>query len=863
MNAAGEPEPRKLDAPPQVDGRADVATVGALRTVCIVAAVAFLCHLYGGRFPDGSLSAPYIGAMLTVVGGMLAVLLATHARAALAHVAELAAIALMISTSGVLALAALSARGISRHHEALVIVFLAFSLMAAWRPRTAALLYGGLVVLYNMVLVATGRTGPVELWLANNIVLCTCIAVCVLSIANSRRLRAQEQVARAGLEQNAAELRETSERLALTIEKLREVSSHKSDFMSNVSHELRTPLTLILAPLESMLADPLMEPYPALRERMRMMRRNAARLLRLINGLLDFAKLDAGRMKVFAEAVHLGPYLADLTSTFDELAQRKGITLSLVDVTDEIVLADTEKLETILHNVIANALKFTPKDGKVDISAGCTDEQVWIEVRDTGVGIAKEFQAAVFERFVQSEDAVRNHLAGSGTGIGLALSRELAQLQGGDLTLESVRGQGTRVRLALPLLPVTASEATSAFVGHEAPRRSRVETSCQWYEERSESDTVLTVEEPPSDYRGPALGRVLVVEDEADMRQLLREILAPRYEVAVAEDGEEGLERAIALKPDVIVSDVVMPHMSGYGLTRALKANQLTRDIPVILLTAKRDIDSTLEGFAHGADDKLSKPFHPNELLARVQARVELKHLQDSLRGQIERLEYLARIDATTGIANRRYMFEALQRLVDGATRRRSMVAFILADVDHFKEVNDTFGHGAGDQALRLVTTTMQECLRTQDLLGRYGGEEFGVVLPDTDLAGAMILAERCRRAVESRTLELEAGHVQLTISLGVAVLTPGVIDAAELVRRADAALYAAKRAGRNRSLSAVAEEGLSVVSEVPMGLVAAPSDEAPAPPVRHEEVVFLSWSDTEPEPVPVPDLRSGGLGYG
>src|SRR2546428_3800719 len=185
-------------------------------------------------------------------------------------------------------------------------------------------------------------------------------------------------------------------------------------------------------------------------------------------------------------------------------------------------------------------------------------------------------------------------------------------------------------------------------------------------------------------------------------------------------------------------------------------------------MKAMRAIDGTVQRFARGADEKLGKPFHPDELLARVGARVEVKKLQDALREKSERLEELARIDMVTGIANRRYLLESLQRQLDAAARRHGLVAFVMADIDHFKDVNDRFGHEVGDQALASIAGALQQCLRTQDLLGRYGGEEFGMVLPDTDMAGATLLAERCRHAVQGSSLRAGDATVSLTISLGV-----------------------------------------------------------------------------------------------
>ncbi len=775
----------------------------ALRAICIIAVVAFACLLGAAWFFAEGRLGTFVMTSLTVMLAMTVVFLTTYSESGLRHISALAMIACASTGAGVVALAAASGNGTGRYHEALIIVFLAFSLMAPWSWRSAVVLYSSLVLLYDAVILAAGQLGPPSVWVPNNFVLWSCVVVAVSSMRRAKRLRRQEFLARTALEERGSALKEASIRLTATVEKLHQADNHKDEFLSNVSHELRTPLTLILSPLEALLADPTLASSPALVERLRLMRRNAARLLRLINSLLDFAKLDAGRMQVERTAVDPAPFLADILHGFQELAQHKGVRLVLLDGAPGPVMLDAEKVETIAQNLLANAIKFTPRGGSVTLGNGRDGSAFWIEVGDTGIGIPAAERRRVFERFAQADGGARRGV--NGTGIGLALSRELALVQGGSLTVEEA-DLGCKLRLSVPDIVPQPGEWRAALTAKQAgfPEDPPV----PWFDE------VPAWSSPPATRGEPAVkppaGRILVVEDSVDMRRLLSDILGQRYEVITANDGVEGLDRAVHTSPDAIVSDIIMPNMSGYEMTHLLKANPATEHIPVILLTAMRDVHSTVEGFARGADDKLGKPFHPEELLARVGARVEVKKLQDALREKSARLEELARIDMVTGVANRRYLLESFQRQLDAAARRQGVVSFVMVDIDHFKEINDGSGHEIGDQALASIAGALQQCLRTQDLLGRYGGDEFGMILPDTDLAGAALLSERCRKAVEASVLTVGATTWRFTVSLGVACSPKGSTAGPELIRRADAALYYAKRSGRNRAVCAEMTESSS-----------------------------------------------------
>jgi two-component system, cell cycle response regulator len=296
----------------------------------------------------------------------------------------------------------------------------------------------------------------------------------------------------------------------------------------------------------------------------------------------------------------------------------------------------------------------------------------------------------------------------------------------------------------------------------------------------------------------------MVAEDSLVVRTLLRRQLEEYgHRVVEAGDGEEALTVCREHRPDAILLDVEMPKLDGHGVLAALRASPELADIPVVFLTARTTTEDVVEGLRLGAHDYLRKPFEPAELLARVSAAVRVKTLQDQLRQRNTELDAISRTDALTGLPNRREMEERLVATASAARRHHHSSTLLMVDVDHFKSVNDTRGHEAGDVVLRAVATGLADVCRLEDSAGRWGGEEFLVIAPMTDLTGGMRLGERIRRRICDTAVPVEDGPpVEVTVSVGVASGDAGEA----LLAEADAALYAAKRAGRNRVLS-VGEE--------------------------------------------------------
>ncbi|MET0769697.1 MAG: diguanylate cyclase [Solirubrobacteraceae bacterium] len=290
---------------------------------------------------------------------------------------------------------------------------------------------------------------------------------------------------------------------------------------------------------------------------------------------------------------------------------------------------------------------------------------------------------------------------------------------------------------------------------------------------------------------------VLVADDSAVVRKVLSDRLGEQgWEVREAADGAAALELAAAEPPQTVLLDIEMPRLNGFQVLAAFKAEPSLRDVPVIFLTARDSSEQVADGLRRGAHDYLRKPFETAELVARLIVAQRTRALRDDLRARNEELQRLATTDVLTGLYNRRFMTDHLESLVSRSARHGSPLSAVLLDVDHFKALNDGHGHAAGDEALRQVAERLRGRLRREDVAGRWGGEEFLVLLPDTDGSRALLAAEALRTALAAAPLALGDEAVDVRISAGVAEWSDESADA--LLRRADAALYDAKDAGRD-----------------------------------------------------------------
>ena len=297
-------------------------------------------------------------------------------------------------------------------------------------------------------------------------------------------------------------------------------------------------------------------------------------------------------------------------------------------------------------------------------------------------------------------------------------------------------------------------------------------------------------------------GTILVADDSMVVRAVLRRQLeTDGHTVVEAVNGAEAIDACREYRPDVILLDVEMPVLDGHATLERLKADPMLKDIPVVFLTGRVDTADVVNGLRLGAHDYLRKPFEANELMARVSAALRTKWLQDELRTRNAELDRVSRIDMLTNIYNRRHLDEHLRSVISAARRHDRTIGVLIVDIDHFKNVNDEHGHLAGDAVLREVAARLAQAMRTEDALGRWGGEEFLAVLTDTPPEGVRVMAERLRQVIAAAPFTLDDGsQIRVTVSVGHA---SGTEDAEVLVHRADDALYVAKAEGRNRVAAA------------------------------------------------------------
>ena len=399
-------------------------------------------------------------------------------------------------------------------------------------------------------------------------------------------------------------------------QELADLDRAKTAFFSNVSHEFRTPLTLLLGPADEALASGESLP-PADRERWLLVRRNARRLAKLVNAQLDFARIEAGRADAVYAPTDLAALTGELASMFRSAFERGGVQLSLdLPPVGEPVFVDLEMWEKIVLNLLSNALKFTFQ-GEVNVALVRNASEVELTVRDTGTGIAADQLPRVFDRYHRIGGARARTQEGS--GIGLALVQELVRLHGGRVAAESVEGRGSTFRVTLPLGSAHLPEGRIGARGTQAQSFASaahfVEEAQQWEAGRE------TVDDRPPD-SGVPRARILLADDNADMRQYLARLLRDRWEVEEVADGLAALEAIRLRKPDLVLTDVMMPRLDGFGLLRELRQDSRFRTLPVMLLSARAGEEAAAEGLVAGANDYLVKPFSARDLLVRVASQL-------------------------------------------------------------------------------------------------------------------------------------------------------------------------------------------------------------------------------------------------
>ena len=625
------------------------------------------------------------------------------------------------------------------------------------------------------------------------------------------------------------------------VRRLQQVDRLKDEFLANTSHELRTPLNGIIGLAESLMDGVGGNLSSQAQYSLRLIVASGQRLSTLVNDILDFSKLRNQSITLYKKALDLR-VLVDVVITLSRpLAGDNKLTLNnYVPETLPAIHADEDRLLQILHNLIGNAVKFT-HEGSVNIFAEVKGDQILVRIKDTGIGIPSDQLAAIFNAFHQVDG--RTERVYGGTGLGLSISKQLVELHGGSISVESTLGEGSTFSISLPM-------------SHDLPVAPLAEIGRLEIADVVEVTSAMSAERIV-DAKGETLsasqGHILVVDDESVNRVVLINHLALRnYRVTEASSGEE----AIALieqhgDVDLVLLDIMMPKMSGYETCRRLRERYRSYELPIIFLTARNQTQDLVMGLEVGANDYLTKPVSKEELLARVDTHLKLysatryldqkvaertaelhakneglRQAQGELQVALTKLEAASLSDPLTGLHNRRFLSKSIAVDVPLVNRdykdwidskqgrhtdsillpppRDADLIFLMLDVDHFKSVNDTYGHAAGDRVLEQLSRLLKETLRDSDYLVRWGGEEFLVVARFSSRDKAAEMAERIRLSVASYSFDIGGGkELKKTCSIGFATypfyqLAPDALTWEQVIDAADHALYVAKNAGRD-----------------------------------------------------------------
>lgn len=514
-----------------------------------------------------------------------------------------------------------------------LIIFLAILPMDLWRTviicTVAYAAYIAPIIVFQPI-------KNLSIFLNNNFFFLTTIILVIISSHFATHLRFREFSARYNL--------------AEANEELKKLDILKSQFFANVSHEVRTPLTSVISPIQSLYQGDMGDLAPEQMRLISQMYRNSLKLLDMINQMLDFSKFEAGKMQLRLGAVDLDETVRDIIAVFEDVTKRKEIKLGYVrEASLPPLYLDVEKVERILMNLLRNAIKFT-ESGSITVRTGKRQHTIIIEVEDTGIGIPRDHLPDIFKRFQQVDTSSTRRF--EGTGLGLTIVREAIDLMKGSIEVFSEEGKGTRFVIQLP--DNLDQLAPDAFIERRIDERRRLSLTVRGDERRKSKrrkedlakisvDDLALIEkelypiEPSEDAETEkdseeAGDVVLLVEDSVDLRNYISKMLKRfGHGVITAEDGLDGWHRVRNDVPDIIVSDVMMPRMDGFELVTKVKSDESTMHIPVILITAKYELDSKIQGLKTGADDYLSKPVNIRELDARIKNLLTMRKFQLAL----------------------------------------------------------------------------------------------------------------------------------------------------------------------------------------------------------------------------------------
>jgi signal transduction histidine kinase/class 3 adenylate cyclase/CheY-like chemotaxis protein len=550
-------------------------------------------------------------------------------------------------------------------------------------------------------------------------------------------------------------------------EQLIELDRQKTEFFQNISHEFRTPLTLMVGPLETAVT----QKQGLTAEQAAIALRSSRRLLRLVNQLLDLQRLDAGRMQANYRPCDLADFVHQIVETFRPYCDKKGIKLITHLADCPSIYLDLEKFDKVVYNLLSNAMKFTPAGGSITMRLVPQGDRCLFQVQDTGIGIREDQLPHLFQRFRQAEGSVNRSY--EGTGLGLSLVKELVEMHGGEIIVSSVYGQGSTFAISLPLgcehLPENqvVNEQAEVQANRAAVELADVETELQDLEPSNVDEPELTVESNGM--------RVLVVDDTADLRTYVSGILRQQgYQVFTARNGEEGFQVAKLRCPHLIVTDLMMPKVSGLDMIRMIRLDEDLKGTPVILLTAKADEDTRLEGVERGADAYLSKPFTDRLLIAEVRNLLALKAKEQRM---VELNQYL-----TESVLKRFLPPSLVQRAAKGDLTldlrpEPRLVTVLFSDIVGFTQLSNTLRSRRVAEVLNQYLSTMTRAVfengGTVDkfmgdaILALYGAPED--LTPNEQVRRAIATARQMHQSLQELNQQWQAqGLPDLSFRCGI-----------------------------------------------------------------------------------------------
>lgn len=634
----------------------------------------------------------------------------------------------------------------AQYYNGLNLVFLAAAVIVpvSWPTHLIAQV-GTLLSYYGRNLLSSSKTADINAAIENSFFLVwTCVAV-LFSISLYERLQRAEFQARL-FERRARRELEVSNQKLLELDRL------KSEFFANISHEIRTPLTLSIGAFTTLLKCAL---SPDAQEVIQSGLRNASRLLFLINELLDLAKFDSGRTTSKKRCIDVAELVRRVVTNFDSSPSRR---IHLKGLTYPVAMeGDPRQLKKVLYNLLSNAFKFSdPHEGQVWIRLAVKEDSIELEAEDNGIGIPGDQLERIFDRFTQVESSATRRYEGS--GIGLALVKEIVTMHGGTIAVESDLGRGSIFTITLPRGAVTADSM---------PGVQDEEDDLSFLPMPSEDE-----QKKNASFISPALPMdaplVLVVDDNPDMRSYVERMLHKQYRIVSAKDGAEALEQAQRMRPELILTDVMMPKMSGHDLLHAVRADKVLRSTPVIFLTARAGTEARVESLEAGADDYLSKPFDEPELLARVgnliRARAQERKLMQLQKEKIARF-------LPPNLANM-IMSGEHEDFLKGH-RREITVLFI--DLRGFTTFVETTGPEEVMTILREYQTEMGRLISEYEgTLERFVGDAMMVYFNDplpcpNHVQQAVKLAIAMRQAVNTLREDWKTRGIHLGAGVGIA----------------------------------------------------------------------------------------------